>query len=149
MESMTILATITTTSNKQSTEFKAETPSKTAYLHVDEANKQKLIDFGLTMYTPKTPNEETGEIEDYFIVKLTQSLKLYKNTDKKAKPTEFPCGITEPNFFTDEALEMNIIKGEKSNNEFFRLNAIKVNRVNNLQLLEASNPFAEQELATK
>lgn len=146
---MTILATITTTSNKQSEEFKAETPSKTAYLHVDKETEQKLIDFGMRKYTPKKPNEETGEIEDYFVVKLTQNVKLYKNTDKKAKPTELSCAITEPNFLTDEPLEMNIIQGEKANNKFFRLNAIKVNRGNNIQLLEASNPFAEQELATK
>lgn len=142
MESITILGTITTTSNKQNPEFKAETPAKTAYLHVDEANKQKLIDFGLTAYTPKKADETTGLKEDFFIVKLTQALKMYNKTVKNAKPTDLPCTVNDPNFRTDEALQLNIIKGEKSNNEFFRLNAVLVSRPNNIELLEAENPFA-------
>lgn len=138
MESLKFEGIITTTSNKQSKEFKAENPSKTAYVQAkDEENAELLKSFGLTEYSAKDNPDNK-----FFIIKLAQNLKLYNSTDGNAKVSELSCAVTEPNFQTDEPLKMNLVKGEKANNSFVRLNAILVNRSNNIQLIEAENPFA-------
>lgn len=137
MESILFEGQITATSNKTDGKFKTENPTKTAYLKVDDvAEQQKLIDFGLTLYSSNTNPDEK-----FFIVKLSREVKLYNALDKNEKPT-IKSGLTDtPNFKTD-VVAMNLLKGENMGNDFYRVNAILVSTPNDIEDIEAENPFA-------
>ena len=63
MENLIISGIISTTSNKQSKDFKSENPQKTAYLQLDKENADKLEKFGVRKYTSKTG-------EDFYCLKI-------------------------------------------------------------------------------
>ena len=132
MENVIINGFISTTSNKQNKEFKVETPQKTAYLVLNTVNKKLLEDFGLTPYTSK-------EGEDFFCVKVVNQLKLYLNNSNVV--LDYDATVNDPNFKTEVPVRMNIIKGEKNKNVFYRLQALQVDEITDLVTIEATNPF--------
>ena len=133
MENLIIRGIISTTSNKQSTEFKVENPQKTAYLLLDKENADKLEKFGVRKYTSKTG-------EDFYCLKLVNELKLY--FDKTKSSVIANTSIDDPNFKTEKIVQMNVIKGEKSGNTFYRLQGLLLNDADDLVQIEAENPFA-------
>lgn len=137
MENLVIKGRITATSNKVDTKFKQENPTKTAYVTVsDEAEKKKLIDFGLTEYTSKADGLS------FFIIKLPQNVAIYVDGVEGSEP--LTGSVETPNFSTVEGkdLLLNIIKGEHMNNDFFRLQAIKIEQSSDIVEVEQTNPFA-------
>ena len=152
-QTVTVPAIITATSNKVSSEFKQETPTKTIYFHVEDTKKvEELEKIGMTQYTPDT--ETDPEAKPYFIAKATKIVKLYTHEDRSTfveKPftvdlfdedTGLP--IPNPNVYTDEIVHLAIIKvkGGKGKNDFYRLNAILLPTLDTLKEVEAVNPFA-------
>lgn len=134
MENIVIEGIISTTSNKQSKEFRVENPQKTAYLELDEVNAKKLEDFGVSKYTSK-------DGDDFFCLKVVEKLKLYFE-DKTNASVEHDASVNAPNFKTEGKVRMNIIKGEKTGNVFYRLQALLITTQNELVEIEAENPFA-------
>lgn len=133
MENLVIKGIISTTSNKQSEDFKSDSPQKTAYLQLDEKNAKLLGDFGVQKYTSKNG-------EDFHCIKVIEKLKLYFDNSKGY--LEFESDVNQPNFKTEKEVKMNIIKGEKTGNTFYRLQALQINDVSDLVAIEAENPFA-------
>ena len=145
-------AIITATSNKVSSEFKQETPTKTIYFHVPDSKKaEQLEKFGMTQYTPETD----PDAKPYFIVKATKIVKLYTHEDRQTiveRPftvdlfdEETGLPIQNTNVYTDEIVQLAIIKVKsgKGKNDFYRVNAILLATLDNLKEVEAVNPFAE------
>ena len=133
MENLVIKGIISTTSNKQSKDFKSENQQKTAYLQLDEKNAKLLEDFGVQKYTSKNG-------EDFHCIKVIEKLKLYFDDSKAC--VEYESDVNQPNFKTEKEVKMNIIKGEKTGNTFYRLQALQLNDVSDLVEIEAENPFA-------
>lgn len=133
MENLIISGIISTTSNKQSAQFRVENPQKTAYLLLDQENADKLEEFGVTKYTSKTG-------EDFYCLKLVEKLKLYFDDSKDALIAD--TSVDDPNFKTEKVVKMNVIKGEKTGNTFYRLQALLLNDSSDLVQIEAENPFA-------
>lgn len=133
MENLIIEGIISTTSNKQSSEFKVEKPQKTAYLLLDKENADKLEKFGVRRYTSKTG-------EDFYCLKIVEQLKVYFDKSKASMTVD--AGVDVPNFKTEKVIKMNVIKGEKTGNTFYRLQALLLNELEDLVQIEAENPFA-------
>ena len=133
MENLIIEGIISTTSNKQSSEFKVEKPQKTAYLLLDKENADKLEKFGVRRYTSKTG-------EDFYCLKIVEQLKVY--FDKSKASITVDAGVDVANFKTEKVIKMNVIKGEKTGNTFYRLQAMLLNELEDLVQIEAENPFA-------
>lgn len=151
MENLVIKGIITATSKKNNDEtFKQEVPTKTAFVSTDEENAKKLEEFGLTKYTTKEGN-------DYFIIKFPANLMIYlPNGFGKKRPDLSQVYIKDfetseyqetNNFKTpdDKVLLFNIIKGRHKNNDFFRLQAIKVDTEEDIQEILPENPFGDGE----
>ena len=129
MDNITINAIITTTSNKTKENF---APRKTAFLKVAEEDRERLSSFGVPEYTSK-------EGEAFFCVKLTDCVKLW---NKQGEYQTIDTTVNDPNFKTTEnvMLRMNIVKGNKNRNDFYRLNAIQGD-VENIETIKETNPF--------
>ena len=129
MDNITINAMITTTSNKTKENF---APRKTAFLKVAEEDRERLSSFGVPEYTSK-------EGEKFFCVKLTDCVKLW---NKQGEYQTIDTTVNDPNFKTTEnvMLRMNIVKGNKNRNDFYRLNAIQGD-VENIETIKETNPF--------
>lgn len=129
MDNITINAIITTTSNKTKENF---APRKTAFLKVADEDKERLISFGVPEYTSK-------EGETFFCVKLTDCVKLW---NKQGEYQTIDTTVNDPNFKTTEnvMLRMNIVKGNKNRNDFYRLNAIQCEG-GNIETIKETNPF--------
>lgn len=145
MDNLVVLGQITATSKKNNGEFKQEIPTKTAYIRTDEENAKKLEDFGLTKYTSKDSNE------DYFIIKFPQNVMLFRQNGFGEKHPELSRveidGMETNNFKTpdNKFLPLNIIKGNHKNNDFFRLQAIKIDVDEDIEEIKPENPFGDQE----
>lgn len=159
-QTVIVPAIITATSNKVSSEFKQETPTKTIYFHVEDPKKaNELEKFGMTQYTPDT--ETDPEAKPYFIAKATKNVKLYTHAklythEDRSTFVEKPftvdlfnedtgLPIPNPNLYTDEIVHLAVIKvkGGKGKNDFYRVNAILLPTLDSLKEVEAANPFAE------
>ena len=129
LDNITINAMITTTSNKTKENY---APRKTAFLKVAEEDRERLIAFGV-------PEYESKEGEKFFCVKLTDEVKLW---NREGKYTTIDATIDAPNFKTTEnvMLRMNIVKGNKNHNDFYRLNAIQCEG-ENIETIKETNPF--------
>lgn len=144
MENIIIEGQITATSKKQNGDFKQEVPTKTAYLKTDEENAKKLVDFGLQEYTSQ--NEE-----DYFIIKFPANVMVYKPNGFGEKRPELSQiifeGIETNNFKTPDGkmVPLNIIKGNYKNNDFFRLQAIRVENQEDIEEIKPENPFGDEQ----
>lgn len=142
-------AIITATSNKTDEDFKQETPTKTIYFTVsDKAKIRELEELGMTCYTPK---DKDGK--PYFICKAVKSVKIYFKdgatieklfTISTVDPQTMQK-VASPNLFTDSEVVLSVIKvkGGKGKNDFFRINAILLDDIEELKQVEQSNPFAE------
>ena len=130
LQNITICANITSTSNKTKEHF---TPRKTAFLKVSDVDRESLISFGIPEYTSKNG-------ESFFCVKLADSIKLW---DGAGRYKTIDTSVNAPNFKTSEDVmfPMNIIKGNKHNNDFYRLNAILCEE-ENIETIKETNPFA-------
>ena len=141
MQNLVIEAIITATSKKQGGKFKQDIPTKTAYLKTDEENAKLLEDFGLTRYTSKEDQE------DYFIVKFPQNVVLYFPNGLGERRPDLSLvevdGEETNNFRTteDKPLKLNILKGEKDGNTFYRLQAILVDSAEDIEEIKPENPF--------
>lgn len=129
LENITINAIITATCNKNKENY---APRKTAYLKVAEEDKGRLISFGVPEYTSK-------DGESFFCVKLTDSIKLW---NRQGEYQTIDTTVNAPNLRTNEnvMLKMNIVKGNKHNNDYYRLNAILC-EVENIETFKETNPF--------
>lgn len=129
MDNITINAIITTTSNKTKENY---APRKTAFLNVAEEDRERLIAFGVPEYTSK-------EGENFFCVKLTDVVKLW---NRQGEYVTIDATVDAPNFKTTEnvMLRMNIVKGNKNRNDFYRLNAIQCED-DNIETIKETNPF--------
>lgn len=138
MENIVIKGYVTNTSKKQDSKFKQQTPTKTAYLEVDEETANKLIEFGLRKYTP----EDGGK--DFFVIKFSANAKLYGSNTLKETPQDLPNIYPDtPNVKSIGEVGINIIKGENMGNAFTRIQAIKSDSFPIWEEIEAENPFAE------
>lgn len=141
MENLVIKGIITATSKKIDDKFKQEVPTKTAYIKTDLENAKKLQDFGLTKYTSK-------QGDDYFIIKLPANLMVYTPDGFGKKRPDlsqvFYDGVETNNFKTEKMLPLNIIKGNHMNNDFFRLQAIRVDDESDIIEIEPENPFGDE-----
>ena len=136
MKNITVKVNITATSNKQNSQYKTDNPKKSVYLTPQtETDKQKLIDFGLVEYTP----EDGGA--PFFVVKSTDEIKCWLNEQIVEK---IPASIEDLNFKFEEGkfLTVNIIRGQKAGNVFYRLNGIKFEDDTLMQ--HAYQPFEEE-----
>lgn len=142
MENILIQGQITATSKKQSGDFRQEIPTKTAYVSVDETNAQKLEDFGLTKYTPKDGGEP------YFIMKFPANLMVYTPDGQGTKRPDLSQitveGEETNNFKTpdDKKFWMSVFKGNHKNNDFYRLQAIRIESPEDIEEIKPENPFA-------
>ena len=145
MENIIIKGQITATSKKQSGDFKQEIPTKTAYVSVDPENAKKLEDFGLTKYTSKEDQE------DYFIIKFPANVMVYQPNgfgEKRPDLSQITFeGIETNNFKTpdNKQVQMSILKGNHKNNDFFRLQAIRVETSSDIEEIKPENPFGDSE----
>lgn len=145
MENIIIKGQITATSKKQSGDFKQEIPTKTAYVSVDSENAKKLEDFGLTKYTSK------DDQEDYFIIKFPANVMVYQPNgfgEKRPDLSQITFeGIETNNFKTpdNKQVQMSILKGNHKNNDFFRLQAIRVESASDIEEIKPENPFGDSE----
>ena len=145
MENIIIKGQITATSKKQSGDFKQEITTKTAYVSVDPENAKKLEDFGLTKYTSK------DDQEDYFIIKFPANVMVYQPNGFSEKRPDLSQitfeGIETNNFKTpdNKQVQMSILKGNHKNNDFFRLQAIRVETSSDIEEIKPENPFGDNE----
>ena len=144
MENIIVRGQITATSKKQSGVFTQEIPTKTAYVSTDEPHAKLLEDFGLTKYTSK-------ENENYFIIKFPADLMVFKPNGYGEKRPDLSRieieGIETNNFKTpdDKLLPFNIVKGNHKNNDFFRLQAIRIETDEDIEEIKPENPFGDQQ----
>ena len=144
MENTIIKGVITATSKKNDGEFSQQTPTKTAYVSTDQENAQKLQDFGATKYTSK-------EGDDYFIIKFPANVMVYKPNGFGEKRPELSQvtheGVETNNFKTpdDKMLGLNIIKGNHKNNDFFRVQAIRIEDESDIEEIKPENPFGDKQ----
>lgn len=154
-ETVIVKAQITATSNKSDGKYKQKKPTKTVYLVPEsEAESQKLIDFGLTQYTPDTEKDKSAK--PYFIIKATEFVKFYTSQEGFEEiyfGTEIEDVNTETgeitvkkalNYTTAEPVYLAImfIEGGDNGNDFYRLNSIMHKDREILQEVQPVNPFA-------
>lgn len=143
MENIIAKGKITATSKKQSGDFKQEVPTKTAYVSTDETNSKLLVDFGLQKYTSK-------DGEHYFIIKFPSDVMVYTPNgygQKRPELSRIEVDGTETNNFKTpdgKLLQLNIIKGNHKNNDFFRLQAIRVESDLDIEEILPENPFGDE-----
>lgn len=148
-------ATITATSNKSDGKYKQKKATKAVYLvPATEEDTQKLVDFGLQLYTPDT--EKNPEAKPYFIVKATENLKIFTS---ETEFEEVNFGVTyddvnqetgeittkkTPNYKTEIPVHVAImfVEGGDNGNDFFRLNALMMEDTATLEEVKPVNPFA-------
>lgn len=137
MENLIVTINITATSVKQDGRFKAEKPTKTAYIKgFTSEDDKKLENFGLRKYT----SQQDGE--DFFIIKFASKLQYYDSVDRDAEPKDWSAlAMLETHNFTFDHVNANIIKAEHNNNEFFRIQALQGD-LENFAEIKPENPFA-------
>ena len=154
-ETVIVKAQITATSNKSDGKYKQKISTKTVYLvPEDEKEAKKLIDFGLTLYTPDT--EKVKDAKHYFIVKATKQVKFY-TSEERYEDVSFSTEVEDVdietgevtvkknlNYTTTEPVHLAImfVEGGNNGNNFYRLNAIMHKDRNVLQTVKPVNPFA-------
>lgn len=146
LEQLLVRVTITNTSNKENPDFPSDDPAKAAYIRPETENdKQKLIDFGVQKYTPKTGDDLTP----YFIVKTSRKIMIHYTQDRERKDslqgtiyTEGKGSEKTKNFSTTEPVFINLLKGNKLGNDFIRLQAILLDHESILQMSAPKDPFA-------
>lgn len=147
LESMLALLYISNTSNNTSEKYKRDEPTKVCYIDVDDdsGEREKLEDFGIKFYTPKS-----GE-RDYGMIRCSKNVAVY-DADSKELIYTIDCRVEgeegqNPNFKTtdDHPVLVNLIKGEKAGNKFTRIQAIQIEAETDIEEIIARNPFLPAE----
>lgn len=140
LNNISVLATLTTTSNKTDGDFKQDVPTKTGYWSVTDINSlEKLKANGFTEY---------GKEDKFFIIKMAQNVRVYTPSSQYPIENVSMCVLDEnqentPNYSTkDKQVRINIVQGMYMKKPFFRVNAV-LSEGNPFVRLEAENPFAE------
>lgn len=142
LTNLVVQGEITATSKKQSEGFTQQVPTKTAYVSVTSESAQKLKEFGLTEYT-----SQNGD--NYFIIKFPADVMVYLPNgigQKRPKLSRVEVdGMETNNFKTPEGklLQFNILKGNHMNNDFFRLQAIRIEEESDIEEIKPENPFGD------
>ena len=140
MENLVIKATITATSNKQTDKFIVENERKSIYLSPNTKEDEKsLINFGLTKYVSEKDKKP------FFVVKSPDIIKVWSNNQHV---DNILSSVNDNNYkyIDDVVTEINIVKSEKGENTFYRLNAINLpigfglDEV--IELAKETSPFA-------
>lgn len=143
IENIVVTGAITATSNKLSSEYPTEQPHKTAYFTVIEEDRKACEDFGLTEYT----SEKDGK--NFFCAKLSTAVTCYiKSTGQQIKTSGLVESVSEdgalvstPNFKTAEDIMINLIKSENKGNIFYRIQALLLDNVEDIEIIVPQNPF--------
>lgn len=144
MTNIVVRGKITATSKKNDGEFKQEVPTKTAYLSAVGEEAKKLVDFGLTEYTSKNG-------EPFFIIKFPADVMVYLPNGHGTKRPDLSRieldGQETNNFKTTDNKELafNILKGNHKNNDFYRLQAIRITDETDIEEIKPENPFGDEE----
>lgn len=136
VESFAFKGIITGTSNKLSNEFTNDNPRKTAYIKVDEINKNLLLENGLREYTSK-------EGDEFFIIKLSESITAWVN----GKPLEIATHVGTDNFDTEGEIHIACIKGVNKGNKYVRIYAFGLKSMEDIHLVGKENPFGNDDIA--
>lgn len=138
MENILVTGRISATSKKNDGVYQQEIPTKTAYFEVPESEEQKLKDFGLRQYTSKEDGTK------FYIAKLPQNVAVYASNDADTEPTLIDGTIDTHNFKTrdEDMFTLNIIKGHNKGNDFYRLQAVLVKDMSDIETVKPENPFA-------
>lgn len=134
IKQITVTGNITATSNKQLKNSTGES-RKTIYFTTDE--KRKLEDFGLIEYTPQ---DGVG----FFVAKASEKIKLY-TPGVKESIGELLATVDQPNFSTKVPVTIALLQGksEQYNTAYTRVFAIRVNNPDDIEFIEAQNPFED------
>lgn len=141
LENLVIQGIITATSNKQDQEFIQEVPTKTVYLKVDEPTSKKLQEFGLTEYSSKSDGEK------FFIIGIVREPMIYNPQGIGYKDPSLSLINGDegqnPNYKTSESIGLNVIKGEFRGNNFYKIQALRLENRDQIEKVEAENPFGD------
>lgn len=139
MENILVIGRISATSKKNDGVYQQEVPTKTAYFEVPESEESKLKDFGLRQYTSKDDGTK------FYIAKLPQNVAVYASNDEDSEPTLVDGTLDTHNFKTrgKEMYQLNIIKGHNKGNDFYRLQAVLVSDISDIEIVKPENPFAK------
>lgn len=131
MENKVFTVQISSTSKKEK-QFKSD--RLTAYIvPSDEAEKNKMIEFGLNPYT--SSNDET-----FFILKTSAKIRLYMDNSNGYVELD---GTDQGDLFKtkpNETVKINVIVGENKGNKFYRIQSI-LDTDNVITKIESENPF--------
>ena len=131
MENKVFTVAISSTSKKEK-EFKSN--RLTAYIvPADEAEKNKMIEFGLNPYT-------SADDETFFIMKTSAKIRLYMDNSNGYVELD---GTDQGDLFKtkpNETVKINVIVGENKGNRFYRLQSI-LDTNNVITKIESENPF--------
>lgn len=131
MENKVFTVQISSTSKKQK-EFSSN--RLTAYIvPADEAEKNKMVEFGLNPYT--SANDEV-----FFIMKTSAKIRLYMDGSNGYVELD---GTDQGDLFKtkpNETVKINVIVGENKGNKFYRLQSI-LDTENVITKIESENPF--------
>lgn len=136
LKSLNINGIITATSDKQSKDFVSKNPRKTIYVKLDKENQEKAEQFGLTGYVSQEDQVR------FYPIKASADISLYKLGQKDSFAKISGIADESPNFHSDgKEVRLALIKGRNVGNDFFRLTAIQVVDENDIQEVEQTNPF--------
>lgn len=131
MENKVFTVQISSTSKKEK-QFKSD--RLTAYIvPADEAEKNKMIEFGLNPYT-------STDDETFFIIKTSAKIRLYMDNSNGYVELD---GTDQGDLFKtkpNETVKINVIVGENKGNKFYRLQSI-LDTDNVITKIESENPF--------
>lgn len=131
MENKVFNVMISSTSKKEK-EFKSN--RLTAYIvPADEAEKNKMIEFGLNPYT-------SADDEVFFIMKTSAKIRLYMDGSNNFVELD---GTEQGDLFKtkpNETVKINVIVGENKGNKFYRLQSI-LDTDDAITKIESENPF--------
>lgn len=131
MENKVFNVMISSTSKKEK-EFKSN--RLTAYIvPADEAEKNKMIEFGLNPYT-------SADDEVFFIMKTSAKIRLYMDGSNNFVELD---GTEQGDLFKtkpNETVKINVIVGENKGNKFYRLQSI-LDTNDAITKIESENPF--------
>ena len=138
METINVKGKVLGTTNKTDYESKG----KTAYLVLSNDEEfKKANDFGLTIYTSK----ENGD--DFIIVKTPENLSVFNNSDNTKYDLPSVAHADVKNYYTSKEVYISIGKGKSNeyNKEFYRLLALGVESIDEIEFVSQMNPFTNKE----
>lgn len=140
---------ITATSNRTDDGFKQKNGgTKTFYFNpVNEEERQKLIDFGMTEYTPDATIDEPNPTP-FFVAKSIKDLKIFTSKDNFYT---IDCSVSNSNNYCNKegkqsTIALTFVKSsQKGINDFYRVSAImgKEEFDTMFDTIKPTNPFED------